>query len=653
VENKQSQPSSVSTHQLQQKIILYSALGILTISIIVALVSIVPLYNQLKKKEENNLNFALKTRSLAVEQFLDRARDVADQISSRTKARQQLEAYNQKQINLEEFTEVSHKIINEALKKSVDVVGISRLDATGQLVLSVGNSIPPQFWHLPSPQSKNALVGNPIKINDESYLVVASPIINPDFLRVGTDIVLFKLNSLQRIIQDYTGLGTTGETVVGLVSENQSVELFFTLRNRATQIDSGLKLAMKKATTGQRGLWHHQNSSEDSAVFAYGPIADSEWGLVVKMNHQELYAPVNQQLFTTTITIIILIILGTGGMVRLLRPLTGQVIIQTDELEKQIEEKTHQLQVLLAEKTIALQDLKRTQSQLIHTEKMAGLGQIVAGIAHEINNPTNFIHGNINCLEDYVNDLFYLVTTYQKHCSPNHPEIDEALEDIEFDFLQEDLPNVLRSMRQGTSRIRDIVKSLRIFARFDEADIKAINIHQGIDSTLMILDRQLQSSDDRAPIQITKDYGELPLVECFPGELNQVFMNILVNAIDALNSTTDPPPNPSLQPLPTLQKSGDREKSSQPPTIFIQTQQLGSGNVAIKIKDNGRGIAPEVKDRIFDPFFTTKPVGKGTGLGLSVCHQIIVEHHHGQLTCVSSPEQGTEFIIEMPLKLNS
>jgi light-regulated signal transduction histidine kinase (bacteriophytochrome) len=305
----------------------------------------------------------------------------------------------------------------------------------------------------------------------------------------------------------------------------------------------------------------------------------------------------------------------------------------------------------------ALQNLQQTQSQLIQTEKMSSLGQLVAGVAHEINNPVNFIHGNLTYINRYVKDLLRLLRLYQQHFSTDHPEIDRYATEIDLDFLADDLPRVLASMEVGTDRIRQIVASLRNFSRHDQAEMKWVNIHEGIDSTLLILRHRL-TAPSRYKIRLLKIYGDLPPVECYPGQLNQVFMNVLSNAIEAvdeawnLKASTMLPSSFSLDRpigLSSLTEEDPGVNSFQP-EIYIQTKCLDNQRIAIYIGDNGLGMAEEVQRRLFDPFFTTKPVGAGTGLGLSISYQIIVEKHKGSMRWNTTPGAGTEFIIEIPIR---
>jgi PAS domain S-box-containing protein len=273
----------------------------------------------------------------------------------------------------------------------------------------------------------------------------------------------------------------------------------------------------------------------------------------------------------------------------------------------------------------AMLELQHTQAQLIQSEKMSSLGQLVAGIAHEINNPVNFIYGNVKHANEYVNDLLYLLELYQQHSSPLTPEVHEQIYDLDLDFIRQDLPKVLDSMNTGAERIRQIVLSLRNFSRLDEEGMKLVNIHEGIDNALLLLQNRLKAKAESPGIQVIKDYGNLPKIRCHPGQMNQVFMNLLTNAIDALEEVRIA--NPQIR-ISTCLQAGDR--------------------VMISIVDNGPGMTEKVSKRIFDPFFTTKPVGKGTGMGLSISYQVVVKNHRGELNCVSAPGQGAEFTIVIP-----
>ncbi|MEH2249235.1 trifunctional serine/threonine-protein kinase/ATP-binding protein/sensor histidine kinase [Nostoc sp.] len=320
--------------------------------------------------------------------------------------------------------------------------------------------------------------------------------------------------------------------------------------------------------------------------------------------------------------------------------LEGKVQERTQELN----DKNHCLQQ-------ALQELQQTQIQLIQSEKMSSLGQMVAGIAHEINNPINFIHGNINHASEYVQDLLNLVVIYQHEYPSPSPLVEEKAEEIDIDFLAEDLPKILDSMKVGSSRIRNIVLGLRNFSRLDESEMKPVDVHEGIDNTLMILQHRLKETSNFLEIEVIKEYGKFPEVICYPGQLNQVFMNILSNAIDALEESfvIDHPSlvNDKEQITKDIHVSAASHRIGQ---IHIFTELTNSNTAIIRIADNGSGMTKAVQQKIFDPFFTTKSVGSGTGLGLSISYQIIVDKHKGSLTCDSSLGEGTEFVIEIPMQ---
>jgi len=298
-------------------------------------------------------------------------------------------------------------------------------------------------------------------------------------------------------------------------------------------------------------------------------------------------------------------------------------IVERKQIENELNRQTQQL-----EKT--LKELRHTQSFIVQSEKMSSLGQMVAGVAHEINNPVSFIYSNIAPARNYAQDLLRLVELYQQHYPHPASIIEKTIQNIELDFLKQDFIHLIDSMEVGAQRISQIVISLRNFSRFDESELKAVNIHEGIESTFMILKHRLTKSSNYQ-IEIIKKYSQLPLVKCYTSLLNQVFMNVLANAIDALEEEKS-----NVQPQPNK-------------FIAISTELINENWVAIKIYDNGVGIPLDIQPKIFDPFYTTKPIGKGTGLGLSISYQIIVDRHQGQLSCKSIPGESSEFIIEIPI----
>ncbi|PHJ58977.1 hypothetical protein VF14_28300 [Nostoc linckia z18] len=298
------------------------------------------------------------------------------------------------------------------------------------------------------------------------------------------------------------------------------------------------------------------------------------------------------------------------------------------QLEQRVEERTSELKN-------TLENLQRAQTQMI-AEKMSSLGQLVAGVAHEINNPVSFIHGNVHHLSNYTQNLLELIQLYQTQYPNSTSAIQDKIDDIDLEFITKDMVKILSSMKIGTERIREIVKSLRTFSRLDEAEVKQVDIHEGIETTLLILQHRLTANTKHPEIEVIRNYGNLPFVECYSGQLNQVFMNILINAIDAIDQAK-------------AQRTSE-EIQHNPSQITICTSVINLDWVEIAIADNGLGMSFDVQQRIFEPFFTTKPVGKGTGMGLSISYQIIIDKHNGKLNCFSSLGEGTTFVIEIPVK---
>jgi signal transduction histidine kinase len=292
-----------------------------------------------------------------------------------------------------------------------------------------------------------------------------------------------------------------------------------------------------------------------------------------------------------------------------------------------------------------LAELESTQAQLIQSEKMSSLGLLVAGIAHEINNPTSFIYGNITHARDYLSDLLGLLNAY-RHRYPDDRELNDLAEELDFDFTIDDVQSMMDSMENGARRISEIVRSLRTFSRLDEADVKQIDLHEGIDSTLTILNTRFRMFPNVQPLKLIKDYGELPLVECHGTQINQVVMNLIVNAIDALEDAVRDGKWEHLGSEPPGEDAVELE-----PCLTIRTRDRGDGWVAIEIADNGLGIPESARAKLFDPFFTTKAIGRGTGLGLSICYKIITDTHHGQLEYETEIGRGTAFKILLPVML--
>ncbi|MBD1859489.1 hypothetical protein H6F69_28300 [Leptolyngbya sp. FACHB-1624] len=356
---------------------------------------------------------------------------------------------------------------------------------------------------------------------------------------------------------------------------------------------------------------------------AYLPLQEVEWALALVIPREDIESQVH---FLDMIALIV-----AGMAVALLAILVQVQAMEQRHLKKSNELLEKRVEARTKELSDAMTKLQQSQLRMIQSEKMSALGNLVAGVAHEINNPVNFIHGNITYVDEYTQALLHLIQLYQEQFPDGSKSIQEYLAEIDFEFLAQDLEKTLASMRIGTDRIKEIVLSLRNFSRLDEAEVKPVNLHDGIDSTLLILQHRLKATPDQAAVEVVKDYGDLPFVDCYASQLNQVFMNILANALDAMEDQRG-------------------LSHSQPCTIRIKTKKLEHGRVQIAIADNGPGIPPEVQPRIFDPFFTTKSIGKGTGMGMSISYQIVTERHQGKLYCVSEVGKGTEFFLEIPIR---
>lgn len=332
--------------------------------------------------------------------------------------------------------------------------------------------------------------------------------------------------------------------------------------------------------------------------------------------------------------------LSIGAVDYITKPVHEEELLARIKTHLQLRNLTKTLEKRVAERTAALsralKDLQESQLQLVQTEKMSALGQLVAGVAHEINNPVGFIHGNLGHASVYFQEMIKLIDLYQQHYPNPVPEIQEQIVAIDLKYMLSDLPNLIFSMQEGVQRIRNISTSLRTFSRSDSDRKVYCNIHDGLDSTIMILKHRLKASEDRPDIQVIRDYDNLPELECFIGQLNQVFINLLANAIDALEES-----NIGRTYI---------EIEANPNQVLIQTTLTKDKNhILIRIKDNGVGMSPDIQQKIFDYLFTTKAVGQGTGLGLSIAHQIVVEKHGGTLEVNSALGQGSEFIIKLPV----
>lgn len=575
----------------------------------------------------------------------------------------------------------------------------------------------------------------PVEIQDHPRLAIATlavPIRNRADQVAGALIARVNLEFLY-VVTAETQIGQTGYTYL-IDSRNVVIADSRTPFSRFTPLqveDPAILQKLQRVDPNHLSLY--RGLSGVMVLGGVSPVPSTQWRVVVELPLSEAYAPLTLLVLRMAIATLALTVLtvlaGMGLAQRITQPLkdltaaaasisqgqwnapipapAGRPRNELELLAQAFRRMANQLQKSFAdleainadlehrvadrtaELTDALHGLRRTQTQLVQTEKMSSLGQMVAGIAHEINNPVNFIHGNLDHAKTYLQELLALQQLYANTYADPPPDIQERLEDLDLDFVAEDLPRLLESMQAGTDRIQAIVLSLRSFARLDESARKPANLHEGLESTLVLLQSRLKLTPD-CTIEVVRQYGNLPIVDCYPGQLNQVFMNLLGNAIDALGSQqlerrqqasqgqsqsqsqgqsqsqsqsqsqrqSQSQSQGQAQNQPPRQSQGQAQSQSQGqpvgdrPTITITTTHLASV-VTIAIHDNGPGIPAEIQPKLFDPFFTTKPVGQGTGLGLSVSYQIVVDRHGGELTCTSQPGEGATFTIQLPVGIPS
>ncbi|MEH2191504.1 MAG: ATP-binding protein [Nostoc sp.] len=429
-----------------------------------------------------------------------------------------------------------------------------------------------------------------------------------------------EINRVVQVISDlHQGKGSYAFALnsQGIPIAHPDIQLIGTPEKAAESFLNSPNLQLAKIT--QKMVAKHTNIElaqldGKSNYVAYTPLQEANWSVALVVPQENIESPLQALNLLATVLggLLVVGLISAWRQVQLYEQIRDRALISSQQAQQ-------------LSKT--LRELQNTQAQLIHTEKMSSLGQMVAGVAHEINNPANFIHANLNHASEYSEGILDLLKLYQETYPNPTPEISDRAQDLDIEFLAEDLPKLMASMQVGTKRIRQIVLSLRNFSRLDEADMKFVDINEGLDNTLMILNHRLTATPNQPEIQIVKKYGDLPLVECYAGQLNQVFMNVLANSIDAIEESL-------------VKNQGQ---------ICIRTELANDKQVIIQIYDNGIGMSEEVKQRVFDYMFTTKPVGKGIGLGMAIAYQIVVEKHAGTIEVDSTPGYGTEFTIRIPL----
>ncbi|HBR00856.1 MAG TPA: hypothetical protein DD761_20485 [Cyanobacteria bacterium UBA11691] len=462
--------------------------------------------------------------------------------------------------------------------------------------------------------------------------------------------------SLNDIIEGFTGIEVIIENTVEIIESDRYREDLYIYQSKAEPIAKEMLIILNYIVETQKQQFRSELTSGVSNLNSaqlqtlIGSLLILILGLIMTLILQRKISDPIQRLTEVTNSVIsgnleVKASVESGDEIGILaqtfNEMTDSLKLSLDtlemynkNLESLVEERTEELRVKNTELQLTLHNLKQTQSHLIQAEKMSSLGQMVAGIAHEINNPISFIQCNLSPLITYCQDLLDLVQSYRDFY-PDDMNISKKIEEIDLEYIEEDLPKLVESMEMGANRIHDIVLSLKNFSRIDQANLKETDIHEGVESTLLILQHRLKSASNQGRIiQINKEYGDLPLVECYPGELNQVLMNILANGIDVLESRVEG-------------ENGNADLEDGVLTIHTEYQEE-TDRISIQIQDNGPGIDAETAKKIFDPFFTTKPVGEGTGLGLSISYKIITEHHQGMLKCYSELGQGARFEIEIP-----
>lgn len=529
----------------------------------------------------------------------------------------------------------------------------------------------------------NALVSNFYRSSNtgKPTITFATPVVDESGKRLGMLAVHLNLDRMDEIISNGTNLGKTGETyLVGNLGSSLFEKNVFVSADRfgRDEFPDGIHSeAIARAMEATDGKGLYRNYRGVAVIGVYHWLENLDLALIAEIEREEAFVPARELAVTIwaigfisavsmAVAMLLLgrritkpikaiaqtaLIVSAGDLTQKAPVLTENEIgvlaetfnLMTNQLkqsyqqledynrtlEEKVEGRTQELTDKNDRLKQTLKELKQTQAQLIQNEKMASLGQLVAGVAHEINNPVSFIYGNISPAQHYARDLLNLLELYRQHYPEPVEEIQEELENVEIDFLEEDFLKLLHSMEEGANRIKKIVLSLRNFSRLDESPQKEVDISEGIDSTLLIL-RSRFDSKKCGVIEVIKNYGSLPKIDCFPSQLNQVFLNLFANAIDAFEMWNDCP----IQPI-----------------LTITTEVINKEWIGIKIGDNGPGIPKNVIERIFDPFYTTKQVGKGTGLGLSLSYQIVVEKHRGRINCNAEIGKGTEFIIELPVRI--
>ncbi|HAR46949.1 MAG: hypothetical protein A2X56_10980 [Nitrospirae bacterium GWC2_57_13] len=573
--------------RVRRSIVRSSALGILIIGVIVALVSILPLYSRLRSSQENSLIHAVTVRTMAVEEYLSRARDITLQITSRTQIRKKLENFNQGSISLAELRDFSGDKLVDAMKLSDEVVGITRLSTKGKPLVHIGLPLSTRYpWPIPPRDSREVQIHGPCLINGKYYFLVGAHIFSDGAVVVGTDIVLFKIDRLRRIVEDYTGLGKTGETMLGLM-DGDHVHIFSPTRTKKDYAvdnvpgDSPAGVAITRAANKNSGVATVADPSGKNVIIAYGPIYGSDWGIGVKMDARELYSPVNRQTVLIIVIILALILLGSYGIVLLIRPLTKEL------------QKEH------AGRRQAEEQKEKLELQLLQSQKLESVGRLAGGVAHDFNNLLSAILGYSGM----------------------------ALKELPADNL---VWRHVKTIEEAGKKGATLIRQLLAFSRKQILRISLVNLNDIVQNLAKML--TVMIGEDVA-LEL-KTSTPVRNVMADPGQIEQVLMNLAVNARDAM-------PCGGRIIIETADVDLDADYARRHEGV------TPGSYVLLSVTDTGEGMAKDVQEKIFEPFFTTKEIGKGTGLGLATVYGII-KQHNGHVWFYSEPDKGTTFKIYLP-----
>lgn len=620
-----------NTKKLQDYILLYSSLTMLLLGLVISSASLIPLYKVLKNERQKDLLFTLNNKSLAIKEYLSRAKDIARQISSRTAARRKLETYNRKEINLQALVQFSESILEDALRQSEEIAGISRLDNKDRLVIQVGNPVPQKYWPVSTSKNDVEIWPVPITVIDEYYLVVSAPILTSNNTKVGTDIILFKLKNLQYLVEANTGLEKSGKTIVlrlapdkgQLISplkkeDHKQVERIFEAFSNSSELENILNK--------NQGILTVNEFPNNPAVFAYGPVPKSDWTILIQMNQTELYEPVKYQIILITGIILILILLSISGMLIVLRPLTGKIIIQADELEQVVLEKTAILNLELNQRKVIEKELNVARQELekrVRT-RTAELAQNNILLEQEIEKKEiaeNELEKRNKELESSNKELeqFAYIASHDLQ-EPLRAVVSYAqlLQEEYQEQLGVEGEEYIDFIVDGGVRMQKLIKDLLAFSRIGTRGQSFVptQCEKVLDYVLKNL--QIYIQENNASII----WEPLPMVMADPSQLTQLFQNLISNAI--------------------------KFRSEKPPQIHISARQI-EDKFQFCIRDNGIGIKACYAERIFQIFqrLHSRRQYEGTGIGLAICRRII-ERHNGKIWVESVPSQGSAFYFTLP-----